>query len=311
MVAGGNQMIKSADFDNRVDVMPVSDPNIFSMAQRITLAQQQLQLATAAPQLHNLREAYRRMYDAMGVDNVEGILRPDPDMPKPMSPAMENASAMRGKDPKPFPMQDHQAHIAAHAEFMFTRMVQINPQLYAMLQAHVSEHISLLVNEQMQQKYAQQFQELQQAMQQAQQNPQAMQQLQQQQDQLVNQQASEQAQMEAQMTKQLAADEEARISRESQDPLVKLKQQEIDLKAMETQARLQKDMMVDAEKLDLQRDQLEANTTIDLMRVAASVNKEDSTEAMAVLKENMANTREAMKQNSNNNGRSKKTTDET
>jgi chaperonin GroES len=81
MVAGGNQMIKSADFDNRVDVMPVSDPNIFSMAQRITLAQQQLQLATAAPQLHNLREAYRRMYDAMGVDNVEGILRPDPDLP--------------------------------------------------------------------------------------------------------------------------------------------------------------------------------------------------------------------------------------
>ena len=311
MVAGGNQMIKSADFDNRVDVMPVSDPNIFSMAQRITLAQQQLQLATAAPQLHNLREAYRRMYDAMGVDNVEGILRPDPDLPKPMSPAMENASAMRGKDPKPFPMQDHQAHIAAHAEFMFTRMVQINPQLYAMLQAHVSEHISLLVSEQMQQKYAPQFQQMQQAMQQAQQNPQAMQQLQQQMDQLVNQQASEQAKMEAEMTKQLASDEEARISKEAQDPLVKLKQQEIDLKAMETQARLQKDMMVDAEKLDLQRDQLEANTTIDLMRVAADVNKEDSTEAMAVLKENMANTREAMKQNTNQNGRRKKATDET
>ena len=80
---------------------------------------------------------------------------------------------------------------------------------------------------------------------------------------------------------------------------------------METQARLQKDMMVDAEKLDLQRDQLEANTTIDLMRVAADVNKEDSTEAMAVLKENMATTREAMKQNTNQNGRTKKATDET
>jgi hypothetical protein len=239
------------------------------------------------------------------------MIRPDPDLPKPMSPAMENASAMRGKDPKPFPMQDHQAHIAAHAEFMFTRMVQINPQLYAMLQAHVSEHISLLVSEQMQQKYAPQFQQIQQAMQQAQQNPQAMQQLQQQMDQLVNQQASEQAKMEAEMTKQLASDEEARISKEAQDPLVKLKQQEIDLKAMETQARLQKDMMVDAEKLDLQRDQLEANTTIDLMRVAADVNKEDSTEAMAVLKENMANTREAMKQNTNQNGRRKKATDET
>jgi chaperonin GroES len=312
MVVGGNQMIKQQDFDDRVDILPVSDPNIFSMAQRVTLAQQQLQLANAAPQLHNLREAYRRMYAAMGVDNVETLLLPDPGNPQPMSPAMENAGAMRGKEPKSFPMQDHMAHISAHAEFMFTRMVQINPQLYAMLQAHVSEHISLMASEQMQQKYQQQFQELQQAMQQAQQNPQAMQQLQQQMDQLVNQQASEQAKIEAEMTKQLASDEEARISREAQDPLVKLKQQEIDLKAMETQMKMQKDMVFDAEKIDIERDKLEADTTINLMKVAADVNKEDSTEAMALLKENMANTREAMKQKASNNGNrtNKKTTDQ-
>ena len=213
LVVGGNQQIKQSDFDDRVDVIPVSGPNIFSMAQRVTLAQQQLQLASAAPQLHNLREAYRRMYDAMGVGNVDAILKPDPEMPEPMSPAMENAGAMRGQQPKSFPMQNHMAHIEAHAEFMFTRMVQINPQLYAMLQAHVSEHISLIAGQQVQEKYKQQFQQLQQQMQQAQQNPQAMQQLQQQQDQLVNQQASEQAQIEAQMTKKLAQDEEARISR--------------------------------------------------------------------------------------------------
>ena len=312
MVVGGNQMIKQQDFDDRVDILPVSDPNIFSMAQRVTLAQQQLQLANAAPQLHNLREAYRRMYSAMGVDNVETLLLPDPGNPQPMSPAMENAGAMRGKEPKSFPMQDHMAHISAHAEFMFTRMVQINPQLYAMLQAHVSEHISLMASEQMQQKYQQQFQELQQAMQQAQQNPQAVQQLQQQMDQLVNQQASEQAKIEAEMTKQLASDEEARISREAQDPLVKLKQQEIDLKAMETQMKMQKDMVFDAEKIDIERDKLEADTTINLMKVAADVNKEDSTEAMALLKENMANTREAMKQKTSNNGNrtNKKTTDQ-
>jgi len=295
MVVGGNQQIKQSDFDDRVDVIPVSDPNIFSMAQRVTLAQQQLQLASAAPQLHNLREAYRRMYDAMGVDNVEAILKPDPEMPEPMSPAMENAGAMRGQQPKSFPMQNHMAHMQAHAEFMFTRMVQINPQLYAMLQAHVSEHISLIAGQQVQEKYKQQFQQLQQQMQQAQQNPQAMQQLQQQQDQLVNQQASEQAQIEAQMTQQLAQDEEARMKREAQDPLIKLKQQEIDLKAMETQMKLQKDMMVDAEKLDLERDKLEAETSIDLMKASADVNKEDSAEAMALLKENMAATREAMK----------------
>ena len=312
MVVGGNQMIKRQDFDDRVDILPVSDPNIFSMAQRVTLAQQQLQLANAAPQLHNLREAYRRMYAAMGVDNVETLLLPDPGNPQPMSPAMENAGAMRGKEPKSFPMQDHMAHISAHAEFMFTRMVQINPQLYAMLQAHVSEHISLMASEQVQEKYGPQFQELQQAMQQAQQNPQAVQQLQQQMDQLVNQQASEQAKIEAEMTKQLASDEEARISREAQDPLVKLKQQEIDLKAMETQMKMQKDMVFDAEKIDIERDKLEADTTINLMKVAADVNKEDSTEAMALLKENMANTREAMKQKASNNGNrtNKKTTDQ-
>jgi len=295
MVVGGNQMVKQTDFDERVDILPVSDPNIFSMAQRVTLAQQQLQLATAAPQLHNLREAYRRMYDAMGVDNVDAILKPDPEMPEPISPAMENAGAMRGQGPKAFPMQDHMAHIEAHAEFMFTRMVQINPQLYAMLQAHVSEHISLIAAQQITEKFKPQFEQLQQQMQQAQQNPQAMQQLQQQQDQLVNQQASEQAKVEAQMTKQLAQDEEARISREQQDPLVKLKQQEIDLKAMQTQMEMQKDMVMDSAKLDLERDKLEAETSIDLMKASADVNKEDSTEAMALLKENMASTREAMK----------------
>jgi len=322
MVVGGNQMIKQADFDDRVDIIPVSDPNIFSMAQRVTLAQQQLQLATAAPQLHNLREAYRRMYDAMGVDNVDSILKPDPEMPEPISPAMENAGAMRGQGPKAFPMQDHMAHIEAHAEFMFTRMVQINPQLYAMLQAHVSEHISLIAAQQVTEKFKQQFEQLQQQMQQAQQNPQAMQQLQQQQDQLVNQQASEQAKIEAQMTKQLAQDEEARISREQQDPLVKLKQQEIDLKAMQAQMQMQKDMMVDSEKLDLERDKLEAETSIDLMKASADVNKEDSTEAMALLKENMAATREAMKNQtaeriaqenarSRSNGQNKKTTGQT
>jgi len=295
MVVGGNQMIKQADFDDRVDILPVSDPNIFSMAQRVTLAQQQLQLATAAPQLHNLREAYRRMYDAMGVDNVDAILKPDPEMPEPISPAMENAGAMRGQGPKAFPMQDHMAHIEAHAEFMFTRMVQINPQLYAMLQAHVSEHISLIAAQQITEKFKPQFEQLQQQMQQAQQNPQAQQQMQQQQDQLVNQQASEQAKVEAQMTKQLAQDEEARISREQQDPLVKLKQQEIDLKAMQTQMQMQKDIMVDSAKMDLERDKLEADTSIDLMKVSADANKEDSAEAITMLKENMAATREAMK----------------
>ena len=296
MVVGGNQSIKQSDFDDRVDVIPVSDPNIFSMAQRVTLAQQQLQLAQAAPQLHNLREAYRRMYDAMGVDNVEAILKPDPGQPEPMSPSTENGMAMKGQAPKASPMQDHPAHIQAHAEFMFTRMVQINPQLYSMLQAHLCEHISLLAGMQVQEEFKEQTQQLQQAMQQAQGNQQQMMQLQQAQDQLTNQIAAKQAQIEAEMTMKLAQDEEARISREAQDPLVKLKQQEIDLKAMETQMKMQTDMAVEGEKLDIERDRLEADTTINLMKTAAEVNKEDSVEAMTVFKEQMINSREAMKQ---------------
>ena len=309
-VVGGNQMIKQQDFDDRVDVIPVSDPNIFSMAQRVTLAQQQLQLATANPGLHNMREAYRRMYDAMGVDNVDSILKPDPELPQPMGPATENAGAMNSKAPKAFPMQDHQAHIQAHAEFMFTRMVQINPQIYSMLQAHICEHISLMAGAQVEEEFKEQTEQLKQAQQQAQQNPQMAQQVEQQMQQLINQKAAKQAQIEAEMTMKLAQDEEARISKEAQDPLVKLKQQELDLKAMETQMKVQKDMMVEGEKLDIERDRLESDTTIDIMKMAAEVKKEDSDEAMILFKENMINSREAMKSKANekiarSNGRAK------
>ena len=298
MVVGGNQMIKQQDFDDRVDIIPVSDPNIFSMAQRVTLAQQQLQLATANPGLHNMREAYRRMYDAMGVDNVDSILKPDPELPEPTSPATENAGAMNGKAPKAFPMQDHQAHIQTHAEFMFTRMVQINPQVYSMLQSHICEHLSMMAAAQVQEEFKPQMEQMKQAQQQAQQNPQMAQQVEQQMNELINAQAAKQAQIEAKMTASLAQDEEARMKREAEDPLIKLKQQEIDLKAMETQAKLQKDMLVDSEKLDIERDRLEADTSINLMKAAADVSKEDSAEAMTLFKENMINSRDAMKQRS-------------
>ena len=297
-VIGGNRMIKQQDFDDRVDILPISDPNIFSMAQRITLAQQQLQLASSNPQMHDLREAYRRMYAAMGVDNIDAILKPNPDMPEPTGPATENGMVMKGQPPKAFPMQDHPAHIAAHQEFMFTRMVQINPQVYSSLQAHMSEHIALMAGEQVQQEFGEQLQQLQQAMQQAQQNPQMMQQIEQQQAQIVNQMAAKQAQIEAQLTAGLAKEEEARMSKEPQDPLVRLKQQEIDLKAMETQARLAKDIAMDSEKMDLERDKLEADTSLELMKVAADAEKQENVDAMSILKENMISAREAMKDQS-------------
>ena len=305
-VVGGDRMIKQSDFDDRVDILPISDPNIFSMAQRITLAQQQLQLATMAPQLHNIREAYRRMYQAMGVDNVDAILKPDPEQPEPTGPATENAMAMKGKAPKAFPFQDHSAHIQGHSEFMFTRMVQINPQLYSMLQSHISEHVALMAGFQIQEQYKQQVQQLQQAMQQAaqqaQQNPQAqqqVQQMQQQMDQLTNEIAAKQAQLEAKLTAQLSQDEEARMSKEPKDPLIKLKQQEIDLRAAEVQAKMQKDMIMDSEKMDLERDKLETQTSIDIMKMATETDKQQNAEAMAMMKENIITSREAMKDQSN------------
>jgi len=297
-VIGGNRMIKQQDFDDRVDILPISDPNIFSMSQRIMLAQQQLQLAQSNPQMHDLREAYRRMYAAMGVDNVDAILKPNPDMPEPTGPATENGMVMKGQPPKAFPKQDHMAHITAHQEFMFTRMVQINPQVYSSLQAHISEHLALMAGEQVQQEFGPQLQQMQQAMQQAQQNPQMAQQLEQQQAELTNQMAAKQAQIEAQLTGGLAKEEEARMSKEPQDPLVKLKQQEIDLKAMETQARLAKDIAMDSEKMDLERDKLEADTSLELMKVSAETNKQDNADAMSILKENMISAREAMKDQS-------------
>ena len=298
-VVGGERMIKQSDFDERIDIIPVSDPNIFSMSQRVMLAQQQLQLAQSNPQMHNLREAYRRMYQAMGVDNIDAILKADEEnTPQPQSPALENASAMKGAPLKAFIQQNHPAHMKAHAEFMFTRMVQINPPLYSMLQAHVSEHVALMAQQQIQEKFAQMEQDLQMRTQQAQMNPQEMQRLQAQSQELMVEKTNAIAQAEAEMTAQLAQDEEKRTAAEQADPLVKLKQREIDLRAAEAMMK-QQDMQtkgtMEAEKLDMERDKIEADTTIKLMDTAGKIDQEAAKDALGQLKENMAITKEAMK----------------
>jgi hypothetical protein len=117
-VAGGPQQIKAQDFDARIDVLPVSDPNIFSMSQRVTLAQTQLQLAQAAPQMHDLRAAYRRMYQALEVQNIDELLLPAPPPPQPQDPAVENGAIINGTIPQAFAPQDHDAHIQAHLSLL-------------------------------------------------------------------------------------------------------------------------------------------------------------------------------------------------
>jgi hypothetical protein len=309
MVKGGNRMIKQTDFDDRIDILPVSNPNIFSMSQRVMLAQQQLQLAIANPALHNLREAYRRVYQALDVDNIDALLKPDPGNPPPKSPAMENSEAMRGAEQKVFPGQNHKAHVEAHAEFMFTRPVQINPQLYAMMEAHVLQHIAIMSAETIEKQMEQQAQELQmqvqQLQQQAQQNPQVQQQIQQLQQQFMNQKESSVAEMEAQLIKEMAKEESQRSGMEDQDPLVKLKQQEIDLKAAELMQKGQHDetemlmkTAVDAEKLDLEREKMSSNNELSMVKESFGLMKEGQKDATTEIKEDVASLRESARERS-------------
>ena len=219
-VYGGNRLIKVADFGPDVDVIPVADPNIFSMAQRVTLAQTQLQIAQSAPQLHNIREAYRRVYESLGTKQVDNLLKPEKP-PIPKDPAIENAEALRTEVPVAFPQQNHDAHIISHAAFIKTRMVQINPVVYALLQAHISEHISMKARAQvvaMMGTERPDLLELQKT------NPAAFQI---EFDSLVSLRVMALTQ-ELQMAEQMT---------EKGDPLVELKQRELDLRAMDMQRK--------------------------------------------------------------------------
>ena len=142
-VVGGDQAIKQSDFDDRVDVIPVSDPNFFSMSQRITLAQQELQLVQSNPELHNIKEAYRRMYQALGSENIEALLLPDPPPPAPVDPAQENGAALMGAPLTAFPEQDHAVHIEAHLSFLASSIAMVNPMVAPGVVSHMFQHMSL------------------------------------------------------------------------------------------------------------------------------------------------------------------------
>jgi hypothetical protein len=145
-VPGASRRIKKKDFNNMVAVLPVADPNIFSTAQRITLAQTQLQLAQTAPQMHNMYEAYYRVYAALNVRDIDGILRPQSNQ-MPMDPATENSNVLNGMQLKAFAGQQHDAHIAAHLIMGMSPMLSANPMAAQMLQQHVLEHIRLKAEE--------------------------------------------------------------------------------------------------------------------------------------------------------------------
>ena len=261
--------IKQTDFDSRVDIVPVSDPNIFSQSQRITLAQELLQMVQSNPDIHGplgIYEAYKRMYGALGIDNVESLLQPPPDMtPKPVDAGLENSGFLLGQPAQAFPQQNHEAHIQAHASLFQTGVVQENPQIQSLIIAHVMQHLQFLsgqvASEQMPPEMQQRIGALQQQMQQV--PPEQAQQLQQELQMMMDQMSSP---ILAELTNNFLAT----IQTTNQtDPLVAIRQQELALKDKEIdidqekfaakQESSQQETMIDA---DLARQRLDVSKTI-------------------------------------------------
>jgi len=274
-VVGGARIIKQTDFDDRIDIIPVADPNIFSMSQRITIAQTELQLAMSNPRMHNMYMAYRKMYEAIGVKNVDQILPPPPpNMPK--DPAVENIDALALKPFNAFPGQDHRAHITAHLNFMATNMVRNQPQVMASLQKNCLEHISLMAQEQVQLEFKNELTQLQALQQQAPVNQQAAMQL----EQITQKIEARKAILIAEMTEDFMKEEKAITSQFDHDPLLKLKSREIDLRAMEnqrkaqeTEAKIDMDQAKLVQNRDLTEDKLEQNEELAELRADTTMDK--------------------------------------
>ena len=247
-VVGGQKMIKQSDFDDRVDILPVADPNIFSQTQRISLAQTELQLAMSNPQMHNLYQAYRNMYEAIGVKDVDTVLiRPQP--PAPKDPALEHIDALAGKPFQAFPGQDHRAHMTAHLNFMATNMARNNPVVMASLEKNIFEHISLMAQEQVEIEFKDEMQQLQQMQMMMQQNPQMAQQMQIQARMMSEKIEARKAVLIAEMMEEFMKEEKEITSQFDNDPIAKLRARELDIRAQEN-ARKKK---VDDEQINLNK----------------------------------------------------------
>jgi hypothetical protein len=280
-VVGGQRNIKVADFDDKVDILPVADPNIFSQSQRISLAQTELQLAMSNPQMHNLYEAYRDMYSAIGIKNIDKIL-PPPQQPMPMDPAAENILAMSGKPFQAFKGQDHRAHITSHLNFMATNMAKNSPPVMAALQKNIFEHISLMAQEQLEIEFREEIQQLMQLQMMAQQNPQMAQspEIQQQIMQMSMAIEARKAKLIADMTQEFKEEENKIMGDFGNDPIAKLKARELDLRAMDNeQKRTQAEQRLNLDKSrammnqDLQEEKLEQNEELAKLRANTSIEK--------------------------------------
>ena len=276
-VPGASRNVKVTDFDDKVDILPVADPNIFSMSQRISMAQTQLQLAQSNPQMHNMYMAYRNMYSAIGVKDIDSIL-PAPPQNQPKDPALEHIDAMGQKPFQAFPGQDHRAHVTAHLSFMASNFVRNNPSITAALSKNILEHISIMAQEQVQLEFPQEMQMLPQLQQAAVQNPQAKQQL----EQISQKIEARKAILIAEMTEDFMKEEKSITDQFDHDPLLKLKEREVDLKAMdaerkakEDEARLGLDKMKMMQAKALNSEKLEQNEDLAHLRADTAMAKSE------------------------------------
>ena len=268
-VGSGPQEVKQMDFDDRVDIIPVSDPNIFSQSQRVTLAQELLQMVQSNPEIHGptgIYEAYRRMYAALGVDNVDALLQPPADnTPQPIDAGQENAGLLLGQPAQAFAEQNHQAHIDAHKSLFLTDVVKQTPQIQALIISHCMQHLQFMAmqmaQEQMPPEMQQQIQQIQAQMQQV--SAQESQQIQQQIQMLIEQFSS-------QIMAQLANEFLQSIGMGgSEDPLVEIRKQELDLRNkeldMESEQFVAKQTQRQQEKImdsEIQQDRLNVQKQI-------------------------------------------------
>ena len=276
-VVGGNRLIKQADFDERIDIVPVADPNIFSMTQRISLAQTELQLAMSNPQMHNMYESYRKMYEALGIKNIDQLLPPPP-QPMPKDPALEHIDAMGMKPFQAYRNQDHRAHITAHMNFMATNFARNNPPIMAALEKNIFEHISLMAQEHIELEFAEQIMQMKQKQAQGLQGPEAQQEMQQ----LNLTMEARKAVLIAEYTEEFMKQEKEITSMLDSDPLIKLKAQELDLKAMdnfrkkqETEAKVNLDKAKLVQNRELTEEKLEQNEDLAELRAETSLVKQE------------------------------------
>ena len=276
-VVGGQKQIKQMDFDDRIDILPVADPNIFSQTQRISMAQTELQLATSNPELHNQYAIYRNMYEALGVKNIDTILKKPP-QPAPKDPALEHIDAMGSKPFQAFPGQDHRAHITAHLNFLATNMVRNAPMVSAAIQKNCLEHISLMGQEQIELEFKNELQQLAQMQQMMQQNPQIQQQM------VPLQQKIEarKAILIADMMEDYMKEEKQITGDYGNDPIAQLRARELDIRAQDNeQKRKEAEDKLNLEKMKtmmnqgVQDEKLDQNEELANLRADTSIEKQE------------------------------------